>query len=188
MKMRRENEEIKEEDEDRSESRQEFRESFDTLGNKEKGNWCERAVIKEADEAGQVILVEHCDNPNAHGFDCVSMDPETRELHLWEAKNYGNRPVGPRDLTAWQDQNKEGEAREGYRRSWQDVIDSVPDGPARDAVKKAINEGKVNFHLRLGPETKITPELQRELEEAQVPGAKYDCKRYDYDEFLSIGA
>jgi len=165
----------------------EFRQEMASLDSREKGRWGERAVVKEAEDAGHMTLVDHFDKPTERGFDCVSFDPVKGELHIWEAKNWESRAVDTQDLTAWQDQ-KNGMPREGFRDNWDDVVKSFPEGSARDAVKQAINEGKVTYHLRLGPDTKITPELQKELDEAVVPGAKYDWQRYSYDYMMRLGS
>lgn len=166
----------------------EFRDEFDALDSGEKGSWGERAVIKEADEAGHVILIDHWDKPTASGFDCVSLDPETGELHIWEAKNFGNHAVDSEKLSAWKDLGRDEKPWEGFKENWDAVVSSVPEGPVRDAVKQAINEGKVHYHLRLGAETRISPELQTELDEANVPGAKYDWKRYSHEYMLRAGS
>jgi len=148
------------------------------LTSQEKGTVGERAVIREAEQAGHVILVEHSENSTAQGFDCVSIEPVKGELHVWEAKNMPSRDVRADDLTAWRDVDKSGNPRKGYRRSWDAVVNSVPEGPVKDAVKQAVNEGKVYFHLRVAPETEISPSLKKELDEANIPGAHYDWKKY----------
>lgn len=174
--------EIKKEKRDLEETRENKRE-FHNIQNLEKGSLCERAVIREADQKGHVILVEHSETPNARGFDCVSFEPVKGELHIWEAKNMPSRDVRNGDLSAWQDIDREGNPRDGYRRNWSDVVNSVPEGRARDAVKQAVNEGKVFYHLRVAPETEISNSLRKELDESNVPGAQYDWKQYREEDF-----
>jgi hypothetical protein len=167
-----------------------FRKEYDALDKNQRGAWCERAVVKEARQMGHTILVEHIDLPNEHGFDCVSLDPKTKELHVWEAKNYGREtgPVTEKDVTAWKDIGKDGLARKGYQRSWQEAMDKIPDGPDKELVKTAINEGRVTFHLRLGPDTRVNGRYQHELNSSNVPGSQYDCARYTYRDMLKIGS
>jgi len=172
----------------KNDTRELYRQEFDALDSRKKGSWGERAVIKEADDLGHVILLDHWDAPNLHGFDCVSYDPERGELHIWEAKNW-NGKLSERDLTAWQDITQHGEPRKGFRDSWCEIIRSIPEGPVRNSVKDAINEGRVYYHLRTGPETEITAKLEeRLLNDASVPGANYDYKKYSHDYMRNIGA
>ena len=63
-------------------ARKQFRQEFSQLDIAQKGRWGERVVVNEAKESGHKILVEHVNNPNAHGFDCASYDPVTKTLHI----------------------------------------------------------------------------------------------------------
>jgi hypothetical protein len=167
-----------------------FRQEFGALDAHQRGTWGERVVIGEATKAGHAILAEHFDTPTGRGFDCISYDLTNKQVHIWEVKNWGQdtHAVDSKDVTAWQDQNKYGNPRDGYKDNWKDVLGSVPEGPAQDAIRQAVNEGRVVFHLRLGPDTRLTPQLQQELEKANVPGASYDWRRYSYDEMLKAGS
>ena len=53
------------------EEEKEFKERFYEMDSGSKGRWAEIATINEADSAKQVVLVDHPDNPNKRGFDCV---------------------------------------------------------------------------------------------------------------------
>ncbi len=161
-----------------------FHKKFEALTNHERGSWGERAALKEAEALGHVILVEHVNIPTEAGFDCVSRDPKTNELHIWEVKNWSSRPTISNDLTAWQD-TRDGYPRKGYRRNWENILEPL-ESSVRNLIIQAINEGKVTFHLRLGPETRISQTLQQILEEANIPGAKYDWKRYTHRYMMSL--
>lgn len=174
--MKNHHNDMKQENEKEDATESEF-ESHNTQ-NLEKGTRCERAVIREADQKGHIILVEHSENPSARGFDCVSFEPLKKELHIWEAKNMPSRDVRNGDLTAWQDTDLEGNARKGYRYNWSDIINSVPEGQVRDVITAAVNEGRVYFHLRITPETEISTSLKKLLDELRVPGAHYDWRQY----------
>jgi hypothetical protein len=69
------------------------------MGTKQKGEIGERAMIIQETKQGRIMIAAHPENTNQHGFDGVSWDPETRTLHLLEAKNYGST-VSAGDLSA----------------------------------------------------------------------------------------
>ena len=98
-------------------------------------------------------------------------------------------------MTAWQDESKGetkyAEARKAYKAAWKEVLfddPNVANSHMRDHVHQAIADGRVVYHLRLGPDTKISDGLKKELETVQVPGSKYDWDRYTYDYVLKIGS
>ena len=160
------------------EEEKEFKERFYEMDSGSKGRWAEIATINEADSAKQVVLVDHPDNPNKRGFDCVSIDPETSRLHVWEAKNYGeNTSLRVEHLTAWKDVEN-GQFREGFLNNVREVIHSVPEGEVRDTVRKSIAEGNVTYHLRVGPETRISKDLEAEIRASLPDGVDLDFKKY----------
>jgi len=171
--------------------RKQFQKEFYKLDYSQRGGWGESVVVNEAKETGHIILIEHSDVPLAHGFDCVSYDQGTSTLHIWEAKNFGARSlydVNTDNVTAWKDEIKSGtkyaDSRPAYEKNWKAVLDSSNESVTRDDIKLAIAEGRVVFHVRIGPDTKISNDYQQELETSQVPGATYDWKRYTYSDML----
>lgn len=173
---------------------QQFRREFSKLDKAQKGTWGERVVTSEAENAGHKVLLGHSENPTEQGFDCASYDEATKTLHIWEVKNFGDKTgaVNSDKVTAFQDETKSGtkyaDARPGYERNWQKVLDAAPDIAMRDAIKQSIAEGRVVFHIRLGPDTKISEGYKQELETTQVPGATYDWKQYAYADMLKVGS
>ena len=157
------------------------------LSSQQRGAWGERMVVKEATDSGHEILIDHSDIPTKAGFDCASYDNNSRTLHIWEVKNWSDsNTIGEKDLGAWHDSEIDGMPRVAYRESWEAVIANASDGSLSDLAKQAINEGRVVFHLRLGPETKVSGGLTTKLESVKVPGASYDWKRYTTGEMLSV--
>lgn len=156
----------------------EFRERFREMESGRKGQWAEVATINEADTANQIVLVDHPDNPNRHGFDCVSIDPSNSRLHIWEAKNYGENTTLKIDhLTAWKDIENE-KFRDGFLNNVREVIHSVPEGEVRDTVRNSIAEGNVTYHLRVGPETRISKDLEDEIRASLPDGVDFDVRKY----------
>jgi hypothetical protein len=67
----------------------------------EKGEIGERAMIEQAEAEGRHVLVDHRDNPNAHGFDAIMWDPDAKRLYNCEAKNYKDgSSIGEGSLSA----------------------------------------------------------------------------------------
>lgn len=157
------------------------------LSSQQRGAWGERMVVKEAADSGHEILIDHSGVPTKAGFDCASYDINSRTLHIWEVKNWSDsNTIGEKDLGAWHDSGSDGMPREAYRESWETVISNASDGNLSNLAKQAINEGRVMFHLRLGPETKVAGGLTTKLEGTKVPGAIYDWKRYAMEEMLTV--
>lgn len=169
---------------------QQFRSMFSKLDKVQKGAWGERAVVNEAKNAGHRILLGHSENPTEQGFDCVSYELENNTLHIWEAKNFGETTsaVNSDKMTAWHDETKSGtkyaDAREGYARNWKKILDSTSNTTMRDAIKQSISDGRVIYHVRIGPDTRISGNYKHELEAAQVPGSTYEWKQYTYADML----
>jgi len=175
-----------------------FREQFEQRSNLQKGQWGEVATIAEAKSMGHSILSAHPDNPNFKGFDCVSYNTQERELHIWEAKNLGltTQGVYERNLTAWKndserinEKGKKGERGEKdskYEGYWKDLIQAASNDEDRQNIEQAVNEGRVFFHVRIGPDTRISPTLRDELDNTTVPGAKFDWDSYSYGDMLSL--
>lgn len=157
-----------------------FGQSFSGLSAAEKGTWGEKAVVKEAKQAGHDVIIAHPEKPTLGGFDCVSMDWDANRLHIWEAKNIGGGYVSERNLTAWKDNVDK------YTTYWRDLVETLPEGPQRDAAMRAVNSGRVTFHLRLGPESNISASLGDKLNSANVPGADYDWFQYSSEFMMSI--
>jgi hypothetical protein len=172
--------EVNEETSDSSAETPNFVNLFEGLDSKIKGTWAEQATIKEAISLEHIILVDHPENPNKSGFDCVSIDPTNSKLHIWEAKNYGqDTRLSVNNLTAWEDV-KNGEFRKGYLESVREIIKSVPDGKVRDTVQKSILEGNVSYHLRIGPETKLSSHLEENIREILPLDTEFDIQKYSH--------
>jgi len=152
----------------------------------------EAQVVAEASSRGQYVLIAHPGNPNAQGVDVVSFDLKTRILHIWEAKDWGSRSVGGKDLTAlmnaWglptpKQEAKHGReagsyARERGRAMWTAILDAAPSPAFREAIKDAINSGRVEFHLRGGRDTRFTKGAIEDFI-ADSPGSKGDVGNYN---------
>lgn len=179
--MFRDYDELNNEETESNEDASAFINRFDTLDTRGKGEWAEQATIKEATSLDHVILVDHPENPNKSGFDCVSIDPTDSRLHIWEAKNYGKGSyLSLNNLTAWKDVEN-GEFREGYLRSVREVIKSVPDGSVRDVVQKSVADGNVSYHLRIGPETDFDPQLEQKIHDILPSDTNFDLQRYSHE-------
>jgi len=137
-----------------------FATEFHELDSGMKGGWGERVVLSEIDAQNQVPLLDHWDEPNRSGFDAVSFDPKTGMLHVWEAKNWDGT-VSEQDLTAWSPARLEP--------NQQQILNAVPESLARDQVAQALQEGRLEYHLRLGPETDMTRALGERIRQQSFP-------------------
>jgi hypothetical protein len=172
-----------------SDAQAHFRQEFNKMDSARKGTWGERVTRGEASRSGHEILKEHSDNPTEQGFDNITYDPQSDTVHIWEVKNWGadSHPVGTRDVTAWHDVRKDGLPRPGFERNWKKVVHSAADGsPQQDKIKQAVNEGRVIYHLRLVPDTRLSSELRNELETASNPGTDYDWGQYSYEDMFKV--
>jgi len=137
------------------------------------GNDLEMSVVTLAEERGHAALLYNVGNPNAHGFDVVSLDTVTGVIHIWEAKDY-HRTVELDNLTAFLNgmgQLTPKQAREHetdathylakrQQKLWGDVLNAVPPGLVRERVEEMIKAGKVEYHLVGNRETRYSPKVQ----------------------------
>jgi len=156
--------------------RNKFRQEMDSLSALERGAWGEKAVVEEARDRSHRILSEHTETPTTPGYDCVSWDGRT--LHIWEAKNYSwneqvDSPGIAQSASAWE--------AERSLPNVENFLSELPlDDPERRTIARAVDENRVEWHLRLGPDT----------DSAFVPRppghGDYDVRRYSYGYMLRI--
>lgn len=151
-----------------------FQEKMSELPSHEKGAWGERVVTAEAKAKDHTILLSHPDKPTAGGFDCVSFDEQADRLHIWEAKNFSGGTVTEDHLKAWR--------TERGRDNWGDILDALRGSPLEPRVKQAVNEDRVSFHLRVGPETRISSPLREQLDQTSFPWCDFDWRQYSVEE------
>jgi len=154
----------------------EFSERMRDMTRAEKGSWGERAVVAEARADGHTIISGHPDTPTRSGFDCVSFDERRDHLHIWEAKNFEGGTVTEDTMKAWRTRRT--------RPNWEEVLQSVRGTDLEPRIKQAVNEGRVTFHVRIGPDTKISHDYLTELQTASFPGGRYDFRQYTAEEML----
>lgn len=107
-----------------------------------------------------------------HGFDLVSYDPKTNILHLWECKDQPSRPVTLSDLetfqTAWNGTQEQKEKIFGSSISSGILNQFPPNSPLRDQMQEFIESGRLQYHLVVGPDTKISSNVEQELVDHSV--------------------
>ena len=137
-----------------------FATEFHDLSSSMKGGWGERVVLSEIDSQNQVPILDHWDEPNRSGYDAVSFDPITGVIHIWEVKNWDG-VVGEQALTAWTP------AR--FEPNQADILEAIPESLAREQVSQALQDGRIEYHLRLGPETNLTAALAERIRTQNFP-------------------
>jgi hypothetical protein len=153
--------------------KQAFRDSMSTMTSQERGEWGEHAVLAEARGHGHRILVEHADKSTIRGYDCVSWDGRTQTLHIWEVKNYSFDEA----------KDKAGVVQTLSALDADKILGELPaDDPDRTAIVEAVQQNRVQCHIRLGPDTDVsfTP-LDR-----LVGWGNVDAKQYNYAEMLRV--
>jgi len=157
-------------------SQEAFRSIMADLSSHERGSWGEQAVLDEAKRYGHRILLKHeGKKATAPGYDCVSWDGHT--LHLWEAKNYsakeGKKGI-VRELGALDVAKRLANAKQFLK-------DLSVDDPERPAIAQAIEQDRVQWHIRLGPDTDISFKPLDELVWGSV-----DVHWYSYKEMMQV--
>jgi len=151
-----------------------FRDAMAVQSALERGAWGERAVAREARQGGHRVLLEHRGAATTPGYDCVSWDGET--LHVWEAKNYSAKETGQASLVS---QFGAFDAEKRRANVAQFLSDLPSDDADRAAIVQAIQQNRVQWHVRLGPDTTSQPEALLDVEWDIV-----DLSWYDYDEMM----
>jgi hypothetical protein len=95
--------------------------------------------------------LEH-EKPTTPGYDCVSWDG--RKVHVWEAKNYSVTEKGKAgrayDLGAL-----DSEKRVRNVKQFLDPEKLPLDDSKRSAIAQAIQQNRVQWHIRVGPDTDL---------------------------------
>ncbi|MCX7840843.1 MAG: hypothetical protein N2559_15520 [Anaerolineae bacterium] len=145
-----------------------FRNAMAEMSAQERGEWGERAVLQEARNHGHQILVEHHDKTTTPGYDCVSWDGKS--LHIWEAKNWSGTVT---DLSAI--------TPERMRANVEQLLDHIANHPERASIVDAIQNDRVQWHIRVGPDADVSFKPLESLGWDNV-----EVRQYSYDEMLKL--
>ncbi|MDM8528302.1 hypothetical protein QUF58_08810 [Anaerolineales bacterium HSG24] len=155
----------------------------DAMESEERGWWGEKVLVQEVEGYGHTILSGHGDEKSTiTGYDCVSWDEENQTLHIWEMKNWSAKTK--KGIPTDNPSSVYGEGAFEERKYHKNIKKALGQNYSdNSAIMNALNNNQVEWHFRVGPDTKVSQKLKDSL---QKSGRNVDFRQYSYQDMVDF--